>query len=226
MPRGSKSKAAGKPSAAKGTDAATKDEGVTRESDMTGAAIKTTRGGKRAADGELAGAAMKKIRPIVPISVAAALAKIKHWKESRGYSEGHTIQVSSAPATWTTEICSDPNKTGCVENLRSLRTADGLHQCFKGCQSEEFREIFFAKGMTIIDINGDGKEHSAQLKHAQFVKLFPDMTIEKFDDLKSDEQAFASFVKKQFEGKRFDCRIFVWIDPNDSDRYSLTLFPE
>ena len=117
MPRGSKSKAAGKPSAAKGTDAATKDAGVTRESDMTGAAIKTTRGGKRAADGELAGAAMKKIRPIVPISVAAALAKIKHWKESRGYSEGHTIQVSSAPATWTTEICSDPNKTGCVENL-------------------------------------------------------------------------------------------------------------
>jgi hypothetical protein len=127
-----------------------------------------------------------------------------------------------------------------------MRTAAGLHQCFKGCQSEAFREIFLVKGVTIIDMNGDGKvrsvfpsclhtyihvltpvqEHSAQVKHAQFVKLFPDMTIDKFDKLKSDEQAFTAFVKKQFESKRFDCRIFVWIDPDDSDRYSLTLYPE
>jgi hypothetical protein len=116
MPRGRKSKVGEDK-----TESRTKDTPRNGESDMIGAATKTTRAAKRPADGHLAGAATKKLRPIVPTSVAAALAKIKDWKESRGYSEGHSVQIISAPATWTTEICADPNKTGCVENLVRLQ---------------------------------------------------------------------------------------------------------
>lgn len=107
-----------------------------------------------------------------------------------------------------------------------------------------FREIFFVKGFKVIDLNDDGKvrslsamlsitrimlceqEYELQMKHAQFLKLFPSMTIANFDELKTDADAFHKF-EEQFQRTRCKCRIYVWCESSEEEtRYSLTLYPD
>ncbi len=65
----------------------------------------------------------------------------------------------------TTEICAGPDKKGCSTLQCFVFANDNLQhrwhseqqtastKCFKGCKSEDFREIFFAKGIKIADLN-------------------------------------------------------------------------
>jgi len=65
-----------------------------------------------------------------------------------------------------------------------------------------------------------------QLKHAQFLKLFPSMTIAKYDELKADTAAFHKF-EQQFQGTRCKCRLYIWCESSEEDgRYSLTVYPD
>jgi len=65
-----------------------------------------------------------------------------------------------------------------------------------------------------------------QIKHAQFLKLFPAMTIAIFDELKINADDWKKF-EKQFETTKCKCRIYVWCESSDDEsRYSLSLYPD
>ena len=90
--------------------------------ELQGAATKTDRvSGKRSADDDFSAAAVKKRRTIAPTSIQSGISKIRAFAKHVGFSEGHNVQVSSLPSSWTAEICADPDHKDCVENLVSAR---------------------------------------------------------------------------------------------------------
>lgn len=70
------------------------------------------------------------------------------------------------------------------------------------------------------------QEYDITFKHAQFLKLLPaGTTIDSFDLLKNDAEQFNKFLA-DLKTKTVPCRLFIWCDPEDEDRVTLSVYPD
>ena len=124
---------------------------------------------------------VKRQQRLEVMPLAVALKKVRDSDSGTGYTAGaHNIVITTVPQDWFAEICSDPLKKKCTQNLvrqcffvlcffnssliviqMDVRLPNGDVQCWGRCQSDNFKVVFFFKRFQFVDAADENKEKVA-----------------------------------------------------------------
>jgi len=189
---------------------------------------------QKATDIDLTGAAIMTDRlDIDDKTVADGIDSVKQFSHQKGTSDGHKLLLEELPDKevkhWTTAYCGVGK---CCEKLR-YKDKDGNHVCWNKKDPHNSRTYRLAYDVqaTAVDVFDPLKrKYKVQFKHDNFGKLLKmlyqpaGLKVDQFVALRSNDAEWQKMIAA-LTAKEFPCSIYVWHDPKDASRYTLTVRP-